>query len=117
MKIDGFEIQRSEDGELITLVFTSDSGKRQEATLSKSQMPAFAGRLQKEAHGESVVPIRTLTEEEVFDLKSFSTRINHRTGEIILDLHVRLPGQDNRGVTIPLHFTKEDVDALKTMLP
>jgi len=115
--VDAFEIKRSEDGEIITLIFTSDSGNSQEVCLSKNQFLPFAGKIQKEAHGESVVPIRALTEDMIFDVVHFSTRKNHQTGEVILDLVVQLPEQGDRAVTIPLYFSKKDVGALKDMLP
>jgi hypothetical protein len=111
------EIETTERGNSLDIIFSNEERQRREVSLKRSRIPQFLAALQGKIEDSSVTPINraSFQEGQDFALEGFQAQL-HSSGAAQLLFFVRLPDQNNRGVTVPLHLTPDDRLALGKML-
>jgi hypothetical protein len=102
-------VETRDGAQTIDLVFESGAGERREVTLRRSSIPGLISLLQSKVEAGSVTPINTgsLFVGQSFALEAFQPFRNPDGSARIL-FFLRLPDQNDRGVTMPLDLSPEE---------
>ena len=95
------------DKKQVRLVWRQDSGGRQAEVLHKNQLSAVLLELQKQIEPNSAVPINPASLRAGTLVAISGLGFGPRQDHFLLTVFSDLPEQD-RGVTIPLRFSKKD---------
>ncbi len=110
-------IETTETGETITLAFQNQAGERRPVTLPRSKIPLLLSLLQSRTEAGSATPIRpgSLFVGQRFALQGYHVSRNpDQSAQIIF--YVRLPDENDRGVTVPLDLSPEEARELANAL-
>jgi hypothetical protein len=109
-----------EDGnEIINIIFEDKDGAHRSVALRRSSLPPLLSLLQSKIEAGSVTPINpaSLFAGQSFSLEAFQV-FRNQDGSARILFFVRLPDQNNRGVTMPLDLTPlESADLVKHLNP
>jgi hypothetical protein len=112
-------LQANDKGDKISLTFEDKDGAHRSVTLRRSSIPSLISLLQNKIEAGSVTPINpgSLFVGQSFALEAFQAS-RKPDGSARILFFVRLPDQNNRGVTLPLDLTPaEAADLVKSLNP
>jgi hypothetical protein len=114
-KPDTFAVSTAPDRTDIRLVWERDNGERLTVALEQSQVASVLLELQKQIAPGSGVPINLASFRPGASIAVTGLGFGPRPDHFVLTAYVDLLDQ-GRGVTVPLRFSKEDVESCVTAM-
>jgi hypothetical protein len=110
-------IRDLDHGQSIDLIFEGESGERRAVNLARPMIPSLITLLQSRTEAGSVTPINrgSVFEGQRFALQAYRV-IPQTDGSAQIVFYLKLPDQNNRGVTFPLDLTPEEARDLAKVL-
>ncbi len=110
-EVKDLQFQTSEEGEKVRLIFTRNSGERQEVVFRRRDLASLVAGAQKLLSPSDAVPIDRESLRSGTTIQVTGYQFSPGGAELCLTLFVDLPDQ-GRGVTIPLCFSRKNVESM-----
>ncbi len=110
-EVKDLQFRTTEDGDRIRLIFTCNSGERREVVLRRRNLASLFAGVQDLLSPSDAVPIDRESLRSGTTIRVTGYQFSPVGAELRLTLFVDLPDQ-GRGVTIPLRFSRRDVEKI-----